>query len=106
MYGVQYLFDTAATKTSYCDVGSGSQLSCFHNNIGGRKDTFCLALTMILPPNSKTFELNWKVLKELGDSPVIEAFREDWYSTGLGYVFQHHIKINKDLTSKITDAET
>lgn len=82
-YGLAYLYDTASTGRLYCDVKSGSQLSCFHNNMGGRIDTFCIASVMTLPTEADKFELDCKVRDwnsdDLAGSPRIENFREEWY---------------------------
>lgn len=81
-YGLAYLYDTASTGRPYCDVKSGSQLSCFHNNMGGRIDTFCIASEMTLPTKAEKFELDCQVRDwnsdDLAGSPRIENFREEW----------------------------
>lgn len=112
-YGVRYIQDFLHTKRPYCETTkSASQISCFQTDVAeGRIDLFCTASGVILLSDSEKYEIDcqlrdWDNSTDLQGAPKIEEFREDWYSTGPGYLFQNFINVGKDHTSTVEECRT
>ncbi|KAF2842991.1 glycosyltransferase family 61 protein [Patellaria atrata CBS 101060] len=96
-YGLSYLRNGASSRKEYCEEGSSSGLTCFHNQICPEcDDNFCVARNVAFDVNAeKHFSLDCK-LKDWGDkidAPTnIINFRKYMFETGPKETFRSFIK--------------